>query len=63
MEDQDQGPAVPAAKFQMSHLGPVSRRERLLHQLERLGPYLSPVLVISILLLVPVVLATVVKVR
>ena len=60
---EDQCPEVRPAKFQMSHLGPVSRRDRLIHQLERLAPYLSPVLVISVLLLVPVVLSTICKVR
>ena len=53
---------VPLAKFQLTHLGPVSRRDRLFHQLSRLTPYLTPVLVLALLVLGPLVLATICKV-
>ena len=62
-QEEQECPEVRPAKFQMSHLGPVSRRDRLVHQLERLAPYLSPVLLISVLILLPVVLSTICKVR
>ena len=61
--EEEQYGEVSRAKFQLNHLGPVSRRERLLHQLGRLSPYLSPVLVLVMLVLLPVVLATMWKVR
>ena len=61
--NEDKGRATPFGQFQLNHLGPVTRRDRIYNYLERVTPYLTPVLLISLVFLLPIVLATLTKVR
>ena len=56
-------PAMAFGQLQLGHLGPVSRRDRVLRVMERITPYLTSVLVMAVLILIPALLLTTSKVR
>ena len=66
IEDEDieelKSPAMAFGQMQMRHLGPVTRRERVFTLLERLSPYLTSVLVLAVLVIIPALLASFSKV-